>query len=67
MFPSEFQLQQRRHDMQKEAEHHSLVKLATDGAPNFWQRIVARLSVPQVQIAAPSVCIAVKKPTEALA
>jgi hypothetical protein len=65
MFPSEYQNQQHRNEMLKEAQNQALVKLATADSPSFWQRVADRL--PNVEITAPSVRVVAKRPVEAIA
>jgi hypothetical protein len=65
LFPSQYEPELRRRDLQREADQDSLIKLATEGMPSFWQRVVERL--PNVEITAPTVRVVVKNPREALA
>jgi hypothetical protein len=65
MYPSPFELEQRRRDIQKAAEQHTLVQIATEGTPNLWQRVTSHL--PQVQITAPTVRVVAKQTVEAVA
>jgi hypothetical protein len=65
MFPSEYQNEQYRRDLLKEAENRALIKLATADSPSLWQRVTDRL--PNVEITAPSVRVVAKRPVEVIA
>jgi hypothetical protein len=65
MFPSEYQNEQYRRNMLKEAQNHALIKLATADSPSLWQRVTDRL--PNVEITAPSVRLVAKHHVEAVA
>ena len=65
MFPSEYQNEQHRRNMLKEAQNRALIKLATADSPSLWERVTNRL--PNVEITAPSVRLVAKRPVEVVA
>jgi hypothetical protein len=50
VFPSELELEYRRQEMHREAEHHRLVQ-SLRTTPSLWQRLRARLNVRPVYVA----------------
>ena len=62
MLPNQFDHEMYRRDMEREAEQHTLARIATEGTPNLFQRVASHL--PQVEFTAPSLRIVMKQPTE---
>ncbi len=54
MYPTEYDVQAQRNQLEREAAHHRLVKLAQDGQPTLGQRIRARLNSVELMFTLPA-------------
>ncbi len=67
MFPTELEINQRRKDLQREAENYRLVQFARERRPSVWQQLRSRLSAAQVRAVELSVNSPVKQQPECVA
>ena len=61
MFPTEFDFEMRRQQMERDAAHQQLIRLAQEDEPSLWQRVRTRLSIKPVHAAMPVICESVPR------